>query len=82
VPGNSDKGTERFETLLPGRMHPTESSMPERWTDIEPGWPARLKEKLADMGTTKAKLKLAQGYWDHERSVFVEAWIKKSELDD
>ena len=55
--------------------------MAERWTDEDPGWALRLEETLEEMGTTKAKLRLAQGYWDERRSVFVMGWIEQQERE-
>lgn len=55
--------------------------MAERWADEDPGWALRLEEALEEMGTTKAKLRLAQGYWDQRRSAFVMSWIEQQERE-
>jgi hypothetical protein len=49
--------------------------------DEGPGWALRLEEALEDMGTTKAKLRLAQGFWGARQSAFVMSWIEQQERE-
>jgi hypothetical protein len=56
--------------------------MAERWVDQDEGWDRRLGDTLESMGTTKAKLKLLQGFWDQRRAAFVETWIEQKEREN